>query len=495
MHAVRRLLSPVATLLIVAAAALHKPWLHAHLPAPAAASGMVGDGIDMAIAAAAWLAAAWLGSRLLDVLANNGTGANGNGTHGAGRTGRPPRIPRLLSDLLRVFLYGFALLAILAFVLGQPVTGLVATSGVVIAVLGFALRNMIADIFSGIALNIEHPYRIGDWIELAPGTTGRVDEVNWRATRLVTLDGTAVVVPNGLVAGSRFVNFSRPGPRFRAAVPVLLDQEVPVARAKRILLSALLCADGILAEPRPDVVVEGPTPNGIAYQARFWLDDYARLAAARDAVATALLEQLGRAGIELAHPKREIRPRRVRTPVPGTLRRTLLRQLDLFAAFDDAEIAELGDAMRRLHIPAGQAAVRQGEAGESLFVVAEGAFDVFRSPEGPAGGQADGPAVSPVRLDRLRPGDLFGEMSLLTGQPRSASVVACTDAVVFELDKGHLDPILRRRPELARQLADLMAHRRIHNDAERQRWALDGRGPAAAGPQDVLARLRQFFKL
>ncbi|MCG5243784.1 mechanosensitive ion channel family protein [Azospirillum doebereinerae] len=467
----RPLLSPVAVLLVLSGAVANKAWLHDHLTA--LGGPMLGDGVEMAVAAAAWLAVAWLGSRLLDALAT-----------GNGRQGRPPRIPRLLSDLLRALLYGVALLAILAFVLGQPVTGLLATSGVVIAVLGFALRNMIADIFSGIALNIEHPYRIGDWIELAPGAAGQVDEINWRATRLITSEGTALIVPNGIVAGSRFTNFSSPERRFRVAIPILLDQEVPVARAKRVLLSALLCAEGVLPDPRPDVVVEALTPNGVAYQARFWLDDYAHLTAGRDAVATVLLEHLGRAGIDLARPKREFRPRRAPVPVPGALRRSLLRQLDLFAAFDDSEIAELGQAMRRRHLLAGDTAVHQGEDGESLFVIAEGVFDVQLAGE-----------QGPVRLNRLRPGDVFGEMSLLTGQPRSASVVACTDSVVFELDKSHVDPVLRRRPELARQLAELMAQRQTRNEAARDRQGRGEPGPAAVGSQDLLARLRGFFKL
>jgi len=197
-----------------------------------------------------------------------------------------------------------------------------------------------------------------------------------------------------------------------------------------------------------------------------------------------LLEHLGRAGIALASPKREFRPRRAAVPAPGALRRSLLRQLDLFAAFDDAEIAELGQAMRRRHLVAGEPAVHQGEDGESLFVIAEGVFDVQLAGE-----------REPVRLDRLRPGDLFGEMSLLTGQPRSASVVACTDAVVFELDRGHLDPVLRRRPELAQQLADLMARRQTRNDAARNRRGAGVPGPSPVASQDLLARLRGFFKL
>jgi small-conductance mechanosensitive channel/CRP-like cAMP-binding protein len=469
----RHLLPPAVLVVALTAAAMHKPWLHDRLQ-PVLGEA-VAQAAGMAVAVAAWLAAAWLGSRMLDVLVARPT-----------RAGRARSIPRLLADLLRALIYGAALFAILGSVLEQPVTGVLATSGVLIAVLGFALRNMIADIFSGIALNIERPYRIGDWIELAPGVAGQVDEVNWRATRLITTEGTAVVVPNGVVAGSRFVNFSRPGSGFRASVPITLDEEVPVTRAKRILLSALVCADGVLSEPRPDVVVEAIGPNGVIYQARFWVADYGRLAACRDAVASTILQHLTRAGIELAHPKQDVRAHRPqpRTRVPGTLRRSLLRQLELFSAFRDEEIEELAETLHRHQFPAGTTAVHQGDVGTSLFIVAEGALDVGMAFDGRT-----------VLLDRMRPGDVFGEMSLLTGQPRSASVIANTDAVVYELDKTHLDPVLRRRPELAAQLAELMAQRQNRNSLQRQSEGAPGLEMQGTAPQDLLARLRSFFKL
>lgn len=490
MKALRRLSAPALLLALLAALAAAKPWLHGHMEPIVGRS--LSTGFDIAVASAAWLVAAWGGARLIDLLAagNGGTGPDG--------LPRPPRIPRLLADLLRFFVYGVAVLAILAFVLEQPVTGLLATSGVAIAVLGFALRNMIADIFAGIALNIEHPYRIGDWLELSPGVAGRVDEINWRATRLIASDGTAVIVPNGIVAGSRFVNFSRPNPSFRASVPILLDHELPVERAKRILLSAMLCADGVLPIPRPDVIVEGVTPNGITYLARFWTDDGGRVSLVRDAVLTGVLANLARAGIEPARPKQEVRRRQPVPPDTDVLRHSLLRQLELFDAFDDEEVGALAQAMRELYLPAGTAAVRQGEAGESLFVIAEGVFDVQVA--APSSTDAapiipnDGQRPGVIYLTRLRPGDLFGEMSLLTGQPRSASVVACTDAVVYELARSHLDPVLRQRPQLAERLADLMADRQTRNTAERNRQ----QGVAPPPPvesQALLARLRNFFKL
>ncbi|MBY6265265.1 mechanosensitive ion channel [Azospirillum sp. 412522] len=491
MNALRRLSAPALVLALLAALVAAKPWLHTHLDP--LVGPVLSGGFTIAAASAAWLVAAWGGARLIDLLATGNGGLNPDGTP------RPPRIPRLLADLLRFFVYGVAVLAILAFVLEQPVTGLLATSGVAIAVLGFALRNMIADIFAGIALNIEHPYRIGDWLELSPGVSGRVDEINWRATRLIAGDGSAIVVPNGIVAGSRFINYSRPSPAFRGSVPVLLDQEVPVERAKRILLSAMLCADGVLPTPRPDVVVEAVTPNGVSYLARYWLDDFGRVAMVRDSVLAAVLGNLARAGIEPARPKQEVRRRQPALPDTDTLRRGLLRQLELFDHFDDEEVDALALAMRQIHVPAGSAAVSQGDAGESLFVIAEGVFDVQIAASADLGaamganmGEGQRPGV--IHLTRLRPGDLFGEMSLLTGQPRSASVVACTDALVFELSRAHLDPVLRRRPELAERLADLMAERQSRNTAERSRQQ-DAAPPPPVESQALLARLRGFFGL
>lgn len=493
MTALRRLSAPALILALLTALVAAKPWMHRHLE-PFVGPDL-SSGFDIVVASAAWLVAAWGGARLIDLL------AAGNGGLGPDGAPRPPRIPRLLADLMRFCVYGVAVVAILAFVLEQPVTGLLATSGVAIAVLGFALRNMIADIFAGIALNIEHPYRIGDWLELSPGVSGRVDEINWRATRLIAGDGTAIVVPNGIVAGSRFVNYSRPSPAFRTTVPILLDQEVPVERAKRILLSAMLCADGVLTTPRPDVVVEAVTPNGISYLARYWLDDYGRVALVRDSVLAAVVGNLARAGIEPARPKQEIRRRQPAVPDTDTLRRGLLRQTELFDAFDDDEVDALALAMRQIHVPAGSPAVRQGDAGESLFVIAEGVFDVQVAAPAPAFAAPafaidamDGQRTGVLHLTRLRPGDLFGEMSLLTGQPRSASVVACTDSVVFELARSHLDPVLRRRPELAERLAELMAERQSRNAAEtnRQQGAAP---PAAVESQALLTRLRGFFGL
>lgn len=421
-----------------------------------------------------WLALAWFGARLVDLL--------------AGTSAAP--LPRFLQDMARVVLFSAAALAILAYVFDQPVTGLLATSGVLVAVLGFALRNLIADLFSGIALNVEHPYRIGDWIELSPGVIGRVAEINWRATRLATRDATSIVVPNSLVAGSRFINYSYPERRYRASLRFTLDANIPVERARRVLLAGALSAPGILAQPRPEALVEGANERGVIYVVQYWVPDFHDDNPCRDAVVTSVLRSLHRAGIDLAWPKRDVVLARGRSR--GLQRRPhgadLLAQVDLFDAFDEAETAALADGMAERLYREGAIIVRQGEPGASLFLIAEGVLDVSVATEG---------RTEPVRLDRMVPGEVFGEMSLLTGQPRTASVVAATDAVVYEIHRDHLDPILHRRPEIAARLADLMAQRQRRN---RERFQVALGSPEASSlpvssAHDILSRLRGFFGL
>lgn len=420
-----------------------------------------------------WLGLALLAVAVIDMAARR---------RAARRRSGPP--PRLLQDIARALLFGAAALAILAFVFGQPVSGLVATSGVLVAVLGFALRNMISDVFSGIALSMEHPYRIGDWIEIAPGVIGHVAEINWRATRLSTRDDTSLVVPNGLIAGNRFINYSYPQRQYRANLRLALDPAIPVERAKGILLAAVLGAEGVCPEPRPDIMLEGIDERGVCYVLRYWVPDFAEDAQCRDAVLSGLVNGLQQAGLAPAFPRRDIAVgrRTASDALPGLSAR--LRRLPLLRDFTDAEIDDLARQAQERRFHEGERIVTQGEAGRSLFLLAEGALEVWMTAD----------MVGPVLVDHMQPGDMFGEISLLTGQPRSASVIAATDGRAYEIRKEHLEPILRRRPELAADLAGLMSRRR---EANRERLAAARTVPTAepADARALLERLRSFFGL
>nr|WP_246514696.1 mechanosensitive ion channel family protein [Neoroseomonas soli] len=419
--------------------------------------------LRMLAGTAFWFCAAWLVARLAGLLL--------------------AQHPKLLSDLVATALFLAAGVLVAQVVFELPGTGLIATSSVLIAVLGFALRNTLGDIFSGIALGMESPYAIGDWIEATEGCAGRVTEISWRATKLVTRDGVALVVPNSLIAGHRIAVYGAGAMgRFRCAIQVPLDAAVPAERARRILLAAALEAGRDVPGFAPDVVLADMSQGFAMYAVRFHVPDYGEETHWRDTVAGAVQRALRHTGLSLAQPARDVRLRRP-GGAPPDARMVLLDAIEIFRPFSAEERTAIAAALQARTLPPGAALVRQGEAGDSLFLLAEGALDIRIAPPGRA----------EFLAERLTQGAVLGEMSLLTGQPRSATVLAATEAVVLELRKEDLDPILRARPALLEGLTAIMAERQARNMARPA--TPDAPTPAAPTREDILARLKSFFKI
>ena len=144
---------------------------------------------------------------------------------------------------------------LMALVYDIPVAGFLTTSGIIIAVIGFALRNLISDVFTGIALGLERPLKIGDWIEFDQGEPGRIVEINWRASRLVTADEISVVVPNSQLATAAFRNYST-AKYWRDKFDIVLPYDITYRQAERILLSAVAQVPDSANIPRkPDVLI------------------------------------------------------------------------------------------------------------------------------------------------------------------------------------------------------------------------------------------------
>ena len=301
--------------------------------------------------------------------------------------------------------------------------------------------------------------------------------MSWRATRLVNRDGVTLVVPNGVVAAHRLTDFGAAEP-YRITIRIALPAALPPDRAQRVLLAGLLDAGRDYPGLMPDVLLQEIVDGNAIWGLRFNVPDYAREPACRTAVGAAALRAVQHAGLEVARPGRAVQLERRGPPATRPRREALLRQVPLFHDFLAEERAALAEHLQERLVPRGAVIVHQGDAAESLFILAEGVLDVRR----------DGTEVA---LDRMVPGDIFGEMSLLTGQPRSATVVAATEAVVFEIGRRHLDPILQARPSLAEGLAAIMARRAAHNERSHVP------APAAAmDPQrqaDLLGRLKAFF--
>lgn len=239
----------------------------------------------------AYVAGAWLGSRLFGLLAD--------------RRKKPKRpYPRLFKDLVAALMFLAAIVASGALLLDQGVFGALAGSSLILAMLGFAVRNVVADILSGIALGVEAPYRIGDWVEIDQAAKGRVIEIGWRTTRVLTLDSTYLILPNSQIARRRITNYSAPKPQYRAQISLKLSHDLPVDSAKRLVLNALQKASLIQSAPAPDMRVIDMTSDGILYTVRFWSSRYERDADCRDEVLSLIDTALRQA--KVAAPSRRI---------------------------------------------------------------------------------------------------------------------------------------------------------------------------------------------
>lgn len=442
-------------------------------------AGMVGRWGRTGVIATAVLAGAWLLVRLLDVVLWRGVVER--------RAGSP--VPRLVVDVCAALVWIAAAIVIAVWALQVEVFGLVATSSVTIAVLGFALRDIIASLFAGMALSLEKPYAIGDWIEIEHGTVAQVEQVGWLTTRAVTRDGVGLIVPNARLANTVWRNYTHPRPEWRDQVRVTLDYAVPCDVAERLLTAALneVRPVGRTAQ-RPDVKIAELGERGVVWAARYWLADYGSAQDVRFLVQKAILRHLHYAGIEPARPQPEPSPPSlpaVRPHGPRDHLSRLLAEHELFGAIAPDLRQRLLDGASRRFCRSGVPIVRAGEPGSSMFVVVEGLLSV-------AVPDTDG---SDVRGDDMAPGSIFGEFSLLTGEPRSATVTPFVDSVVYEIGKADLQPILAQSPDLAHELSRILAARQARTRDLLARHDTDTVPATEHSQHRILDRLRGFFGL
>ncbi len=471
----RPLLTPGLLLLGAIVVRLVAPLLAAHA---AVREAVPTEAVERASHAAVWLAATFLAVRAFELLL-------------AGRferrSGRRP--PGLVFLLVAIVAWTGSLTAMAAAVFGVSLTGALTTSSVLLAILGFALRSLIADLFYGITMALERPFEIGDWIAGDDDVVGRVDEFSWRAVKLVTRDNVKIVLPNSQVASARVINYDQPDPACRTNLRITLGHEIEPARAKRLLLSAVQQVPESASVGRPaEAVIAGAEGHGLSWELRFWSPDFPSISRVTQAVYEALLWNLRVAGVAVPREQEEIlvEPLGPSRAQATDAARDWMRRIPLLAALGDEELAALRTAERGLLLPAGAELFREGDDGSSLFLLREGSLEVLKEVAGES-----------RCVNRLRPGDVLGELSLLTGASRSATLRAALDSMLFEIRKEDLQPILARRPELSERLAEIAsAHQQA--DAERELTAapsLDRESRRASFVLQLASRIRTYFKV
>jgi len=362
-----------------------------------------------------------------------------------------------------------------------------ATSALLSVVLGFALQETLGNLFAGLSLNAEHPFDPGEWVSFGKHT-GRVLDVGWRSTRLVNADGDEMLVPNSLISREVVVNHMRPQLTHAVDLLMSIDFDVSPARAKAVLLGAAKSCILVLANPAPRVDLASFTADGASYRVVCHIRSFGDQRVAHDQLQEAIWYALRRAAIEMPYPQTTLSFRERAAEAEDRRQREhlaeaedLLSRIDFVQALGAEARKVLAERARFLEYGPGQAVVRQGDPGDALYLVASGEVSVQVRTE---------PGASEKEVARLGRGALFGEMSVLTGDPRTATVVALGDAALLAVDRDAFQRVLSREPELAQRLADVITQRKLGLDAARS----EQQAPAAAKEaSNLLGRIRSMF--
>jgi len=387
--------------------------------------------------------------------------------------------PKILRDVVDATLYVLAALVIVKHEFNLDLSSLVATSAIASVVLGLALQDTLGNLFAGLSLQLERPFEVGD--SVAVGTeNGRVLQLGWRATRLETKRREVITLPNNQLAKQTVKNFSRGNEPVGVDVFISVSYEAPPNRVKQVVADTLAEVPLILASPSYRTRTWAYEDASIKYRIRFYVADYTRANRVRDEVLTRLWYRLRREDIEIPSAPRTMHL--LRPPAPAKLpleaRLSLLSLVHIFRVLSDEEREHLANAMVQRFFGSGERILEEGAAGQTFYVVASGTVAVTTR--------------KGVEVTRLSRGQYFGEMSLLTGEPRSATVVAVEDSVLFELDRAGVGELFVGHPGLATQLSTVLAERRMQLQAVANADVPPSDHPEA---NRILARLRQIFGL
>lgn len=369
------------------------------------------------------------------------------------RHGTPP--PGLLVWLTAGAIWLSAGYGIMTFVFAQPMTGFIVSSGIVIGVVGLAMQSSLSDLVSGVAISIERPFRMGDWIELDDGTLGEVVDINWRATHVRSWQDNLYILPNARVSNSRIHNFNLPKRHYGHWFTVHIPASVPPETAKRVLMHAAVDCPAVLKDPAP-LVRTAEAGASWAYRLFVFFESYKVHPRGMDELLMRIWVELARHGIVATSVTSEVVVRRGEvSALRGESPAELLDQIKLFEGLDEATRTALIGRLRVRSIAAGEAIVRQGEQGQSMFLIVTGLVRIAIAVDG----------SEPREVAKLSNGQYFGEMSLLAHEPRSATVTAHTDCRLLEIGQDAMRAVFDREPDLMERMARIVSERRLMNRA------------------------------
>lgn len=399
------------------------------------------------------------------------------------------RIPKILRDLSVTIASAVAMVMLLSRS-GVNLLSIITTSAVLTAVIGLALQDTLGNLLSGVALQLESSIGIGDWIRLDERQIGRVQEIRWRSTVIRTKNDDIVIIPNGLFAKGVITIFGKEGLQNRRWVYFNVHLRHAPNQVQRVVLASLAGTPNVSERTPPDCILWRYHESWAEYAVRYRLVDYGPDDPTDSEVRKRIWYALHRENIEIPYPgynvfMTELNAARAQSKQERERGRRieLLGRVGILAPLDDHARLSVSDGLHHVVYGAGEVIIKAGDPGDSLFVIRGGEVSVKIAADG-----------LEKEVATLGEGEFFGEMSLLTGEPRRATVVAKNDAECYVIDRASFQRILQENSKLADEIGKLLSEREMKNKIEREGLSAEA-ARANTDHQALLTRIRSFFGL
>jgi len=406
------------------------------------------------------------------------------------------RLPRILEDIVIIVGYFVWALVRLRYA-GADFTGIVTTSALITAVVAFSMQDTLGNILGGLALQIDNSINIGDWIKI-DDVIGRVVDIGWRSTLVETNGWETVVIPNSALMKNRFRVLGRvegEPVKWRCAVEFEGDGETQPDLVIQTVEDALGGAniEGLAKNPPLRCVMANFASGAGRYILQYWVSDIRNVELVESSVRRHLFAALQRAGIQLAAQSttnmivRQADEYDKSKDTKETSRRMdVLKKAELFQEFSDDELNTLAQHLVRAPYARGEIIIQQGSSPRFLFLLTKGDVETYlASPEG-----------NRCTVSAFSPPDTFGEVGLMTGEPREINAIAKTNVECYRLDKAGFGDVLRARPELATKIAQrLEAQRALLANVRAKMGEAVATQHSESDHADMLAKVTRFFGL
>lgn len=374
------------------------------------------------------------------------------------KRGLPPRIAQ---NMILVLIMVIAFTIMWRYVFNKPLSGILAFSGLTGLVLGVALRTLIMDLFMGLAINFDQPYKIGDFIMInKEKIDGQVVDINWRTTKIKTGESNIVIVPNSLMSSVVLTNFSNPSSISEMEIVMTFDFAIAIKDIKRILETSVVAVvgnKGFVKGEMPKIRIKAITSLGIEYKIIYLIDaSLISPGKAKDLIMESVISNLQKSNVSFAYPKVDSfngpMQKKELDYQSEKGRLTVIRQVDGFEQIDEKYLTMIASRMKLIHMESDQILFSEGDLGDSMYIVILGVLNVLVRKEDEL-----------LQVAQLTPGQFFGEMSMLTGEPRSATVRAQTHVIAYEISRSDLNEAFEASADIPELISKIMAKRQVAN--------------------------------